>query len=151
MADLRHDTIMANALSLPDVRESDVRPAVEAALRHETAEIPAELLVSIMWGESRFIPTIRTGIVCGIMQVGPHNINRPRKVCSTWDRDVDMAVADGVRELKMLLSDKRVRGNVRRALLYRACGNAAFNGSCKKGAWPGWVLQRARRLIAARS
>jgi len=149
-AEDRHSQLRRNALALPDTKADQVRPAVEAAIRHETPQIPAELLISIMWGESRFVPTVRNGVVCGIMQVGPHDIKQPRSVCLIWDRDVDAAVAAGVVEMKMLLKDKRVNGSIYRALLYRACGNSAFDGTCRKGGWPGWVLERASKLKGSR-
>lgn len=146
IADERHDRIRQNAVSLPDVKSEYAVPAVEAAIKHETEDLPAELLVSIMWGESRFKPNVRKGRVCGVMQVGPHDIGLPRSVCRTWEVDVDAAVADGVREMQMLLADRRVRGNIRRALMYRACGNSFFNGTCRKGGWARWVLGRAHDL-----
>jgi hypothetical protein len=48
-----------------------------------------------------------------------------------------------------MLADRRVRGDLRLALLYRACGNRAFDGTCRKRAWPGWVLRRAAALRCA--
>jgi hypothetical protein len=137
-------------VALGDVREDHVRPAVRAAERHGTPRISPELLVSIMWGESRFRPDQRTGRVCGVMQVGPADINRPHSDCVIWARDVDAAVAAGVLELEMLLADRRVHGDIRLALLYRACGNSAFDGTCRKTGWPGWVLRRAERLKEGR-
>jgi len=142
------DPLETKALSLPDVKSEHVLPAVEAARRYATAAIPAELLVSIMWGESRFVPTVRKGRVCGVMQVNPSDIGRSRTQCTDWDRDVAKAVEAGVHELETMLRDHRVKGDMRKALLYRACGNAAFNGRCRKTGWPGWVLERARKLRA---
>lgn len=150
-AEDRHSSLRRNALSLPDVRREHLLPALEAAIAHETPEIPAELLVSIMWGESRFIPNKRTGRVCGLMQVSPADIGKPRRDCLVWERDVGAAVAAGVLELKIMLRDGRVRGDVRKALLYRACGNSAFDGTCQKKGWPGWVLDRAQRLTETSS
>lgn len=145
-ADDRLDNLRHNARLLPDVRLTDVEAAVEAAISVETPDLPASLLVSIMWGESRFVPDVRTGRVCGVMQVNPSDIGRPRSDCTRWKHDIRAAAAAGVKELQMMLGDRRVSGNLRKALLYRACGNSAFDGTCKKGRWPGWVLRRATKL-----
>jgi hypothetical protein len=135
-----------NAKTLPDVRQEHLADAIVAVHKLATKQVDEALLLSIMWGESRFVPTVRTGKVCGIMQVNPRDIGQPRSDCDVWDRDVEAAVAAGIKEIEIMLADKRVRGNLRRALMYRACGNAAFNGTCKKGAWVDAVLKRAHRL-----
>lgn len=142
----RSSSLRENARSLPDVRAEDVDPAVDAALAEETDRVPAELLIAIAWGESRLRPDVRTGHVCGIMQVNPTDLGLPRSRCRAWELDRRLAFRAGVSEIEMMLRDRRVRGNIRRALLYRACGNRAFDGTCAKTKWPGWVLRRAERL-----
>ncbi len=137
---------IANAHSLPDVRREHLVEAITAVKKLATKQVDEALLLSIMWAESRFDPAVRTGRVCGVMQVNPRDIGRPRSDCDLWDTDVEAGVAAGIREIEMMLADRRVRGNLRRALMYRACGNAAFDGTCQKGAWVDAVLTRARRL-----
>lgn len=149
--DLRVAKIRANAHNLPDVQPELIDSAVDAAFATETLAVPAELLLSIAWGESRFRPDQRTGVVCGALQVNPDDIGEPRGNCVRWANDMHLGFAAGVRELEMMLADRRVRGNLRLALLYRACGNAAFDGTCTKGQWPGWVLMRAAMILGPHS
>lgn len=143
----RGDRLMRNALSLPDVREEHVRPAVLAALQVETPRIPAELLVSIAWGESRFVPTVVSAVgACGPLQVVPYTVGEKASVCRTWASDSVEAFRAGVKELRIMLADRRTNGSIRSVLLYRACGNAAFKGTCHATGWPGWVLARSTKL-----
>lgn len=147
-ADPRSDNLRAHVRALPDVRPVLVNDAVDAALTVETPDIPASLLLSIAWSESRFEPGLRTGRVCGALQVNPHDIGQDRRECLAWAHSTVLGFAAGVTELRMLLSDPRVHGNLYRALGYRACGNSFFDGTCHKMQWPGWVLERAERLGA---
>lgn len=144
----RFDLLTAAVESLGDVKAQYIKPIVSAALAYETPQIPAELILSIAWGESRMIPSTRTGRVCGVMQVNPIDIGRRNHAfhCRQWSHSAALGVKAGVEELSMMLKDIRVKGNLRKALLYRACGNNAFTGRCRKQQWPGWVLQRAKKI-----
>jgi hypothetical protein len=142
-ADERTARVAENASLLPDVRPDRLHAAVDAAFSTETPSIPAELLLSIAWLESRMEPATAVGRVCGVMQVDPYTIGQPRSICALWARDVRAAFAAGVLELEIMLRDRRVMGDMRLALLYRACGNSAFDGSCRKTRYPGIVLRRA--------
>lgn len=126
------------AHELPDVRPDLVDPFVDAAVAESTPRVPAALVVALGWGESRFDPSVRTGSVCGVMQVNPVDIGHPHKECDQWTKDVQAGVHAGVVEIEMLLADSRVKGNLYAALLYRACGNVAFTGKCS-AAKVGWV------------
>jgi hypothetical protein len=126
---------------LPDVEPAFVEPTVRAALAEETARFPAELLIAIAWGESRFDATVITGKCCGTMQTMAHS----RADCIRW-RDPRASFAAGVAELDEWAHDKHTHGALRLILLAQACGYSAFNGTCKKTRWPSWVLARARRL-----
>ncbi len=119
---------------------------IEAAHRYATAVVSPELIVALSWAESKFSPRLRTGRVCGVMQVNPSDLSLPRSLCDVWDRDPAAAVAAGIYEIELMLADRRVRGDIRRALMYRACGNAAFSGRCRKGPWVDLVLHIARRM-----
>lgn len=138
--------LINNVSQLPDVDEQLLQPAIEAAVAAETKRIPAELLIAIAWGESRLNPHVRTGVVCGPMQVNPTDIGRPRSDCEVWERDITAGYRAGVTELETMLQDPRVHGSLERALLYRACGNALFRGKCTKMGWARWVLDRAAAL-----
>lgn len=129
------------ACELPDVRPELITPTITAALTAETPEFPAELLLAIAWGESRLDSTIKTGKACGPMQSIPSHASD----CVRWCDPIEGFKA-GVAELIEWSHDKRTRGDVRLVLLAMACGNSAFDGTCKKKRWPGWVLARAHRL-----
>lgn len=125
---------------LPDVDPARATGATIAALAVETDEFPAELLLAIAWGESRFINETRTGRACGAMQT----IARAGD-CERW-RDPIEGFRAGVDELREWSRDHRTRGDLRLILGAYACGNSIFNGTCTKTRWPGWVLARARKL-----
>jgi len=131
------------ARALPDVESPDLTDQlVVAALEEQTPRVPAALIVAIAWGESRFDRDARPA--CGVMQVYPNDLEEPASACVEWRRDLRAGVRAGVREIEIMLADKRVRGDMRRALLYRACGNKAFDGTCStpKHAWVKATMER---------
>lgn len=137
------------ARKLPDVTSHDlVDRFVDVAVELQTPHVPAALLVALAWGESRFEASARPA--CGVMQVYPHDLGEPATACAEWRSDSRAGVRAGVREIELMLNDKRVRGDMRRALLYRACGNKAFDGSCsaKKRAWVTASMVRWHALAA---
>ena len=135
----RNQELHRLAEGLPDVLPIDADEAVDAALAVETAQIPAELLIAIAWGESRFVPTTVTGKACGPMQT----ISTSLAGCLAMQAPI-VGFGAGVAELTAWL--RLSRGDLRLALAGYACGMSAFSGTCHKMAWPGWVLYRARRL-----
>jgi hypothetical protein len=135
------------ARQLPDVRNPAlVDHFVDVAIAEETPRVPAELIVAIAWGESRFESSSQPG--CGTMQVFPRDIGAPRSACRLWRRDLRAGVQAGVEEIEQKLDDRRVRGNMYLALLYRSCGNSAFDGTCSaaKHAWVRAAIWRWKRL-----
>jgi hypothetical protein len=136
------------ARELPDVESLElVDQFVDVALELQTPRVPAALIVAIAWGESRFDSSAHPA--CGVMQVYPRDLGEPAAACDEWRHDQRAGVRAGVREIELMLADKRVRGDMRRALLYRACGNRAFDGSCdvKKYAWVTAAMARWRALL----
>lgn len=139
------------ARELPDVTSPDLADRfVDAAIAKQTRRVPASLLVALGWGESRF--DMNAQPACGVMQVYPHDLDEPQAACVIWRSDLLAGVDAGVREIEVMLADTRVHGDMQRALLYRACGNRAFDGTCdpRKYAW----VKSAMTLwhaIAARS
>lgn len=145
-----HAHLMERALSLPDVKPGLIEPAVRAAIAQETEHVPAELLVSLAWSESRFEPGTETGHACGIEQVIPADLGYPRAVCWLWENDLGQAMAAGAEEIETELRDPRVHGDLRVALLYRACGNRAFvPGRCAGMNYVSAALHRAEWLRGA--
>lgn len=138
------------ARDLPDVEGDRAAQFVDAAIAHATPRVPAELLVALAWGESRFDPEAKPA--CGVMQVYPHDLDAPPTACAAWRRDLHAGVQAGVTEIEIMLDDHRVHGSMQLALLYRACGNRAFDGTCAsaKYAWVRGALERWR-AIATRS
>lgn len=131
---------------LPDVNHADIKDVVNSAILSQTNDITAELLIAIAWGESRLKSNVKTGNFCGIVQVNPADIGRPKSDCNIWLQNSKDGFAAAVTELQMMLSDKRVNGSIKKALMYRACGNSYFAGKCKKISWANWVLYRAAYL-----
>jgi len=134
------------AHQLPDTKAVDVLRFVIAAAQEETPDVPASLLVALGWPESRF--QLDAQPACGVMQVYPHDINRPDSDCAVWREDVRAGVHAGVVEIEMLLADRRVNRNMHRALMYRACGNKFFDGTCDaaKAVWVDNAIARWRWL-----
>jgi hypothetical protein len=135
-----------NAYKLPDTTTLRANALVNAALKYETPHVPAALIVVLAWHESRFDP--KAGPACGVMQVYPNDIDRPASDCAVWAKDFDAGVQAGVLEIETMLKDSRVRGDLRKALLYRACGNVAFTEGCsdKKVAWVNGILRHLHAM-----
>jgi hypothetical protein len=142
----RATRLLALTVNLPDTDATRARAMALAAIAEETPRAPAPLLVALAWPESRF-DQLATPL-CGVLQVNPVDIGRPASDCAILRRDLRRAVQAGVTEIEMMLDDHRVAGDVRRMLLYRACGNAAFNGTCspKKYVWVDNALALYHRL-----
>jgi hypothetical protein len=135
--------------ALPDTQPELVAPMVFAAMLEATPRAPAPLLVALAWGESRFEQGAQP--LCGVLQVSPTDIGRPMSDCAVWRKDLRLAVRAGVTEIETMLADQRVAGDLRRMLLYRACGNEAFSGGCSasKYAWVEAAIARYHLLERA--
>lgn len=69
----RISTLTAGVLDeAPWLEEAEALEHVEAAIAHETDDIPAELMLAIAWRESRYDRTARPD--CGVMQVTKKNL-----------------------------------------------------------------------------
>ena len=135
----RVETLIQAAQALPDVRADDARTAAVAAALVETHDVPAELLLAIAWGESRFITTTVTWRACGLVQV----IAPSHEACAFLEIPI-VGMYVGRRQLQEWL--RIARGDLHLALLGNACGVSALRGVCSKTVWPAWVLARAARL-----
>lgn len=132
---------------LTDIQPEEVAAFVSVAVFEETDQVSAELLVSLAWGESRFKQDSEPG--CGVLQVFPQYLDgHPDWTCKVLRNDLVLAVRSGVVGLEQMLDDKRVHGDLHRALMYRACGNKFFEGTCneKKGHWVKAAEARAQQL-----
>ncbi len=142
---------------------------VHAAAAAATDEVSPELLLAVALVESRFNPywvsrvenhkrrtsrytstkppknlDRRSYLYCGIMQTR----------AATWEaclaqRDLATAYRTGAAELTSWLHDKRVRGDISRALAGYGCGNHGVRtGKCNR--YPSRVLYQANRLAGTR-
>lgn len=136
---IRFLIVWLNATALPDTNVVDTTRAVHAAFVVENHEFPAELLIALAWGESRFEPRARTGHYCGILQTLE---SRSPRGCT----DAYAGMQAGIDELEELASDRRTKRDLDLVLMYRACGNTAFDGTCIKHGWVRAALRRAKRL-----
>ncbi len=143
------------------------REAMHAAAASE--DISPELLLAIAFVESRFDPTALSRVEGDQRRGGrwPYDVPPKRLTkgtsmfCGalqtralTWQqclkqRDLHYAYRRAVRELESWLHDRRVRGDITRALAGYACGNRGVKtGKCNR--YPGRVLWQARRLERAK-
>lgn len=137
-------TLWWNTSHLPDLRPERVLPTVIAAELEATPHVPANLIVALVWPESR--GELWAQPACGVMQVYPHDLYEPDSNCAAYRSSAIAGVDAGVRELEMMMLEKRVT-SLRVALLYRACGGRAFvPGACEMGDWVDKALARARWL-----
>jgi hypothetical protein len=147
----------------PDAAYAHVQAASAAA----TDEVPVELLLGIAFVESRFDPTAVSRVEGGTRRTGryppttpPARLDRHASLfcgplqtyAASWPacvrmRNLDVAYAAGVAELREWLRDPRVRGSTVRALAGHGCGNhGVTTGRCN--GYPERVLTMTRRFRA---
>jgi hypothetical protein len=137
----------------------------QAATAAATEQVSAELLIAVAFVESRFDPHWVSRVENGKRVYSKHPALTPPKrltkgtslYCGalqtralSWEeclaqRDVRLAYLKGAAELASWLRDRRVRGDVTRALAGYGCGNNGVRtGKCNR--YPGRVLWQARRF-----
>jgi hypothetical protein len=138
---------------------------VEAAEAAASNQVTAELLLGIAFIESRFDPTAVSRVQGRTRRTGSYrSTSRPTQLdpraslycgalqtyASSWKsclgmRDLKTAYAAAAAELGTWLRDRRVRGDITRALAGHGCGNfGVTTGSCNR--YPGRVLWMERRF-----
>ncbi len=138
---------------------------VAAAEAAASAQVPTEILLGMAFVESRFDPTAVSRVQAGVRRTGRYpSRERPARLdrraslycgplqtlASSWSaclglRDVPTAYAAGAAELTSWLRDRRVRGDVSRALAGHGCGNHGLRtGHCN--GYPQRVLSMARQF-----
>ena len=140
----------------------------QAALDASTDRVSPELLLAIAFVESRFDVTATSRVEGGTRRMGrypsttpPPNLSLRSLFCGplqtmarSWSecmalRDPHNAYAASVHELERWLNDRRVRGDVTRALAGYGCGNyGVATGKCNY--YPQRVLWQNRRFEMGR-
>lgn len=165
--DSRFDRLVSAVNKLPDFDKKFTNDVVQAAIDSETENFPAELILSIAWQETRFNYTKQTNRqkVCGIMQTSPKSIGLKMSICKDWNLDPKLGFMAGITALETMMKDSRVYGKSKnntasikaacgvnpsarcKSILYYACGNSAFDGTCTKTQYPKVILKRMKFLF----
>lgn len=159
---------MRLAAAHPQLDTVDVFEHARAATDAATPQISAELLLAMAFVESRFDPLGVSRVEGHKRRLGRYPSTVPPRrwrkgtslycgplqtFAATWDdcmkqRDLDVAYTTAVTEIGHWLRDRRVRGDMTRALAGYGCGNRGVRtGKCNR--YPGRVLWQAKRLEAA--
>jgi hypothetical protein len=141
----------------------------QAAIDASTERVTPELLLAIAFVESRFDVTATSRVEGHTRRMGrypsttpPANLAKRSLFCgplqtmaNSWSecialRDPHTAYAAGVGEIERWLRDKRVRGDITRALAGHGCGNyGVATGKCNM--YPQRVLWQLRRFQEGRA
>lgn len=162
---LQHVGLALNLHSATPLDAFEAMAHVRAAAAASTERVPTHLLLAIAFVESRYdvlavsrvegkkrvvgrypstVPPKKlrkgTSLYCGPLQTFAANWEDCLK-----QRDLNVAYAAATKELEDWLKDRRVRGDMTRALAGYGCGNKGVKtGKCNR--YPGRVLWQARRL-----
>lgn len=155
--------------AVPTLDVIDAYEHAAAACEASTDQVEPELLLAVAFIESRFDPTAtsrvegasrKTGHYAGFAPppaLDPHAslyCGALQTFAASWSeclslRDLPKAYAAAVSELETWLHDKRVRGDVTRALAGHGCGNyGVTTGRCN--AYPARVLRIEHRFSIRR-
>jgi soluble lytic murein transglycosylase-like protein len=163
---LRHiELVMRLQAAVPSLDLGAAYAHIAAAESAATDQVPVELLLGIAFVESRFDPTAVSRVEGTTRRVGrypstqaPARLNRRASLycgplqtfAPSWSRcmamrDLRTAYAAGVAELSGWLRDRRVKGDVARALAGHGCGNFGIRTRSCNG-YPGRVLWMERQF-----
>jgi hypothetical protein len=167
---LQHlNLVLRLAATHPQLEPAEVIAHAEAATQAATPQISAELLLGMAFVESRFDPLALSRIEGTQRRVGRYPSDQPparltkgtslycgplQTFAFTWSdcmgaRDLTVAYSTGAKEITRWLRDRRVRGDMTRALAGYGCGNRGVaTGLCNR--YPGRVLWQAKRIEIAK-
>ena len=158
---------MRLSVAQPQLSFWDAYENAAAAVEASTAHVQPELLLAIAFVESRFDVTATSRVEGHKRRTGHYASTTPPPSLNTrmsmycgplqtfagsWSecmamRDPHVAYAAGADELERWLRDKRVRGDITRALAGHGCGNhGVTTGKCNL--YPQRVLWQERRFAA---
>ena len=156
------------AATHPQLDVEDAFAHARAATHAATPKVSAELLLAVAFVESRFDPLALSRIEGKHRRGGHYPSDVPPKrlrrgsslycgplqtFAANWDdclaqRDLALGYTNGAKEITRWLHDRRVRGDMTRALAGYGCGNRGVRtGKCNR--YPGRVLWQAKRLVKA--
>ena len=156
--------------AVPALPLADAYAHAAAAEAASTPSVSPELLLAIAYVESRYDPTSFSRVEQGRRITSNYPAMHPpadlaphtslfcgplQTMAFTWEhclamRRLSTAYATGAREIGAWLQDRRVQGNVRRALAGYGCGNHGIEtGRCNY--YPQRVLYMERKLEQARA
>lgn len=162
---LQHVGLVLNLHSATPLDGFEAVAHVRAAAAASTERVPTELLLAIAFVESRYDVHAVSRVEGKKRVVGryPYSV-APKKLrkgtslycgplqtfAANWEqcleqRDLNVAYTSATKEIENWLKDRRVRGDMTRALAGYGCGNKGVRtGKCNR--YPGRVLWQARRL-----
>jgi hypothetical protein len=168
---LQHVGLALRLHSAMPVDPIDAALHVRAAMAASTDNVKPEVLLAIAYVESRYDPLALSRIEGNRRVLGhyasdepPRRLNKKGSLycgplqtyAKSWDEclsqrnNLDVAYAASARELERWLKDRRVRGDLTRALYGYGCGNyGVLTGKCNR--YPARVLWQARRLSSPRA
>lgn len=159
--------VMRLQVAQPDLSFWDAYENASAAVDASTPRVQPELLLAIAFVESRFDVTATSRVEGHKRRTGHYASTTPpadldarmslycgplQTFAGSWSecmamRDPHVAYAAGADELEHWLRDKRVRGDITRALAGHGCGNHGVNtGKCNL--YPQRVLWQERRFAS---
>jgi hypothetical protein len=149
--------------AMPTIEINNAYAHASAAVDAATPELPADLLLAIAYIESRYDPTSTSRIENEVRRTGRYPSRRrgpeikgplfcgPLQThARTWKqclamRDLTTGYSAAVREISSWMRDRRVRGNITRALNGHGCGNHGVNtGKCNN--YPRRIFKFRRKL-----
>lgn len=163
--------VLALRLSLvvPSLDLATAYDHAAAAVDNADEHVSPELLLGVAYIESRFDPTATSRIEGSVRKTGSYPSTAPPRggihgslfcgplqtYAGTWRRclamrDLAVGYRAGAAELNQWLRDRRVGGDIRKALLGHACGNAGLRANRCRG-YPSRVLRFVERLGVSHS
>src|SRR5688572_9692104 len=153
----------------PQLPPEEALAHAQAAVAAATPKVSAELLLAMAFIESRFDPLAVSRIEGKKRRYGRYPSTEPPKrlrkgaslycgplqtFAASWDecmaqRELALAYQTGAKEVTQWLRNRRVRGDMTRALAGYGCGNrGARTGKCNR--YPGRVLWQRKRIETVR-
>ena len=154
-------------IAVPTIEPHTAYEHAAAAIATTTPRLSPDLLLAIAYVESRYDPTSVSRVERGQRRTGRYRSMRPPRALDphtslfcgplqayarSWRqclafREPVVGYAAAVAELERWLDDRRIRGDIARALAGHGCGNhGVTTGKCNR--YPARVLRVHRKLVS---